>query len=151
MRRRRESGGGPREISEVNIVPLADVSLVLLIILMVISPMMARTAWKVKSAAAATGPEEPAPPPSSELVLTVGLHEKGYSLGGRFFEEETGMMTFLSEELSRREDRKVFVLPDPDVTHGRVLELLERLSGGGAESVALVETDEGLPPEEGPR
>ncbi len=151
MRKRRDSGGGPREISEVNIVPLADVSLVLLIILMVISPMMARHALKVKTAAASTGPEEPAPPPSSELVLTVGLHEKGYSLGGRFFEDEAGLMGFLSEELSRREDRKVFVLPDPAVTHGSVLALLERLSAGGAESVALVETDDGVPVEEGPR
>lgn len=143
--RRRESGG-PREISEVNIVPLADVSLVLLIILMVISPMMARHALKVKSAASPAGAfHEPPPPPGQDLVLTVGLHKRGFTVGGRYFEGEGELMGFMAEELSRREDRKVFVLPDPEVTHGKVLALLERLSAGGAESVALVETEPEAP------
>lgn len=145
MIRKREVGG-PREISEVNIVPLADVSLVLLIILMVISPMMARHALKIKSAASPSGTfNEPPPPPGEELVLTVGIHPRGFTLGGRYFEEEGSLMAQMAEELSRREDRKVFVLPDPEVTHGKVLALLERLSAGGAESVALVETEPEAP------
>ncbi|MDO8756488.1 MAG: biopolymer transporter ExbD, partial [Elusimicrobiota bacterium] len=39
-------------ISDVNVVPLADVSLVLLIILLVLSPMAAQSMLKVQTAAA---------------------------------------------------------------------------------------------------
>ena len=40
-----------KEIAEVNVVPLADVSLVLLIILLVLSPMMRQSMLHVKAAA----------------------------------------------------------------------------------------------------
>ncbi|MBI5200028.1 MAG: biopolymer transporter ExbD, partial [Elusimicrobia bacterium] len=50
-------------MSEINVVPLADVSLVLLIILLVLSPMMAQHRLQVQAAAekadsAAPEPEE---------------------------------------------------------------------------------------------
>jgi biopolymer transport protein ExbD len=42
------------EISEINVVPLADISLVLLIILMLITPMVMQSMIKIASSGAAT-------------------------------------------------------------------------------------------------
>ena len=52
-------------IADVNVVPLADVSLVLLIILLVLSPMAAQSMLKVQTAAAKSSV---APPTQVELL-----------------------------------------------------------------------------------
>jgi biopolymer transport protein ExbD len=130
-------------ISEVNVVPLADVSLVLLIIILVMSPMIAQSWLHVKTAGEATADELPpaaAAPP--ELVLLVDLGPKGLQVGDRFFRNPMELSAWLKEELPRRLDRKVFLAPHPDVKHGQVIHLLETIKSAGAESVALVETAE---------
>lgn len=135
-----------KEISDVNVVPLADVSLVLLIILLVLSPMMAqsslhvRTAAKARETEAPPPPEPPYPEPPPELVLVVDLGPGGIAVGDRLIGGTAELTVFLREELSRRSDRKVFLAPHPDVTHGRVVEALEAARASGAESVALVQT-----------
>ncbi len=138
-----------QEISEVNVVPLADVSLVLLIIMLLLSPMMAQSMLHVRTAAKAA--DDPAPfleessprekPP--ELVLVVDLGPGGIAVGERLFATPPQLMDFLRTELPRRGDRKVFLAPAPDVTHGAVVDLLETIRLAGASSVALVQTVEG--------
>ncbi|MEK7382758.1 MAG: biopolymer transporter ExbD [Elusimicrobiota bacterium] len=136
-----------QEISEVNVVPLADVSLVLLIILLLLSPMMTQSMLHVKTAArSADSSQAPQPPPQSppprELVLAVELTPQGLSVGGMQFPEAARFTAFMKTALSRRADRKVFLSPHPDVAHGRVVDALELIKSCGAESVALVQTME---------
>lgn len=137
-----------REISEVNVVPLADVSLVLLIILLVLSPMMTQSMLQVKTAArsaeaaAPPAPEEKLPPPVPELVLAVALGPNGIAVGDRFFTRPGDFMDYMKEELSRRSDKKVFLSPHPDATHGLVVHTLEMIKACGADKVALVQTQE---------
>lgn len=138
----------PSEIAEVNVVPLADVSLVLLIILLVLSPMMTQSALRVRTAAEkapAAGPEEPAPAPAPEparLVLVVALGQDSVSVGERRFVGAAELMAFLAAEIAAREDKKVFLAPAPEVPHGKVVHMLETLKQVGASSVALVQTAE---------
>lgn len=131
-----------REISEVNVVPLADVSLVLLIILLLLSPMMAQSSLHVKTSAKSETPGEHdvAPSLTPELVLLVDLGPGGIAIGERLFSGSGELREHLRNELSRRGDRKVFLAPHPDVTHGKVVELLEAIKDSGAETVALVQT-----------
>ena len=136
-----------KEISEVNVVPLADVSLCLLIILMVISPMMTQEMLRVQAAAEAKedlpvrDPSQiPAPPAPPEMVLVVSLRPNGLAVGDRQFEGLGEVMSFISDALSRRADKKVFVAPHPDVPNGRVVHMLEILKACGASSVALVQS-----------
>ena len=138
----------PAEISDINVVPLADVSLVLLILLLVLSPMMAQSMLHVKTAAQA---QEALPerfkqtyalPSSRDLVLVVDLGPKGIAVGANFFVSHGEFVAFMTGELSRRSDRKVFLAPHPDVTHGTVVHMLDTLKTCGAASLALVQSSE---------
>ena len=135
------------EISEVNVVPLADVSLVLLIMLLVLSPMMRQHMLQVRQAGAASAPAPvdalTAAPP--DLVLLVGLDAQGYALGERRLTSAAELAGALAVELSRRADKKVFLSPAPDVAMELVVRALETIKTSGAESVALVQTQEPKP------
>ena len=133
-------------ISDVNVVPLADVSLVLLIILLVLSPMAAQSMLRVQAAAAkaaeAPGPkagEDPLQPKAPEPALAVGLTPLGYVMDGRLLGGDAELRARLEPELRRRDDKKVFLSPDLDVDNGRVVGAIEALQDCGAASVALVQ------------
>lgn len=136
---------GPAAISEPNVVPLADVSLVLLIILLVLSPMAAQSMLKVSSAAAkpaeakAPSAEDLLPQRPPEPVLAVGLSPAGYVVDGRFLGGDAQLRAWLLPELARRDDKKVFLAPELETPHGRVVAAIELIESLGAPSVALVQ------------
>lgn len=136
----------PKEISEVNVVPLADVSLVLLIILLLLSPMMTQSMVKIRAAAAPAQDQPPPPedplavPPPPELVLAVALTPQGFSVGDKAFASKDELRSYLAGALASRADKKVFLAPGPDVAHGDVVDALELIKQAGAQSVALVQT-----------
>ncbi|MBI2788614.1 MAG: biopolymer transporter ExbD [Elusimicrobia bacterium] len=130
-------------ISDVNVVPLADVSLVLLIILLVLSPMAAQSMLKVQAAAAKA---EAALPTQVELltmrepeaVLVLGVSALGFVMDGRLMATGSELTEFLKLKLSVRTDRKVFVSPELEVAHGQVIAALEAVQAAGG-TVALVQ------------
>lgn len=134
-------------ISDVNVVPLADVSLVLLIILLVLSPMAAQSMLRVQAAAAKAQslqdlpplPDENVPPKPPDPVLSVGLTPGGYILNGRWMGTDQELKMWLTDIISKREDKKVFLSPELEVWNGRVVSTIELIQGCGASSVALVQ------------
>jgi biopolymer transport protein ExbD len=134
-----------QEISEVNVVPLADVSLVLLIILLILSPMMTQTVLSIQAAAKQPGSKavlSEATVPQQEMVLVVGLAPDRITVGERAFPDEEPLLPYMKAELESRQDKKVFLMPHPDVLHGRVVRMIEALKSCGAQSVALVQVQE---------
>ncbi|UPT72846.1 MAG: biopolymer transporter ExbD [Elusimicrobiota bacterium] len=138
-------------ISDVNVVPLADVSLVLLIILLVLSPMAAQSMLKVSAAAARAS----SPVPLQTELITLREPEKAlviavaadlYSIDGRPFADARELAAFLKPALSGRDDRKVFVSPELDVEHGRVVSALEAVQeSGGAAALVQIADPEAVP------
>lgn len=133
-------------ISDVNVVPLADVSLVLLIILLVLSPMAAQSMLRVQTAAAKAdadrGPkagEDPLDPKPPEPVLAIGLSPLGYVRDGKLVGGDAELKAVLLPELKRRDDKKVFLSPELDVPNGRVVGAIETIQDCGASAVALVQ------------
>ena len=130
-------------IADVNVVPLADVSLVLLIILLVLSPMAAQSMLKVQTAAAKA---EAAMPAQTELitmrdpekVLVVSVTEQGFVMDGRLFPDPASLTAFLKQVLQPRTDRKIFVSPELETSHGKVVAALEAVQAAGG-TVALVQ------------
>lgn len=130
-------------IADVNVVPLADVSLVLLIILLVLSPMAAQSMLKVQTAAAKASSPAPAQVElltqrEPESVLVLGVTAEGFVLDGRLLPSAPELTAYLSEKLAPRTDRKVFVSPELDTPHGRVVSALEAVQTAGG-TVALVQ------------
>lgn len=133
-------------IADVNVVPLADVSLVLLIILLVLSPMAAQSMLRVQTAAAKaeapSGPkpgEDPLEPKAPEPVLAIGLTPLGYVLNGQSLAGDGELMGALAPLLKGRDDKKVFLSPELDVPNGRVVSAIETIQNCGASAVALVQ------------
>lgn len=130
-------------ISDVNVVPLADVSLVLLIILLVLSPMAAQSMLRVQTAAAKVAAAMPTPAEvltqrEPEKVLAVGVSALGFVSDGKLMTTPSELTAFLKLALAPRTDRKVFVSPELEAAHGQVIAALEAVQAAGG-AVALVQ------------
>ncbi|SFV27089.1 biopolymer transport protein TolR [Devosia crocina] len=125
-RRRKRSG----VISEINITPMVDVMLVLLIIMMVAAPMMtAGVSVDLPRTAAGEMASQTRP-------ITVAVTPEG----GIFVEEnpvsETQLVTAVAE-LATPEDR-IFLRGDTTANYGAVMRVMGLLSAAGYSKIGLV-------------
>ena len=123
-------------LSEVNVIPLADLSLVLLIILMVLSPMVMQSMIKVQATRAtavkALADNAPEPP------LILAINPDGISLNTVKITTDLDLATQLSTALGKREDKTVMITADPAVLHGTVVQVLDLVKQQGATKIALL-------------
>jgi biopolymer transport protein TolR len=121
---------GP-SLSEINVTPLVDVILVLLIIFMVTAPMMTRgidvKLPKTESGADAT---------EQRLVVTVDTDNTVY------LNERPVNMALLTDRLKSEMKRTgvdfVFLRADQDVPYGRVMLVMDQIKKAGADRVGMV-------------
>jgi biopolymer transport protein TolR len=129
------SGGGGRRIgtslAEINIVPLVDVVLVLLLIFMLTAPMMYRgiDVNLPKAAAKPTAVEE-------RLVLTVTkdrtlfLNDKRVVPGG--------LEGSLRDAFRNRTDKTLYLKADAGLSYGVVVETMDMVRRAGIERLGMV-------------
>jgi biopolymer transport protein ExbD len=121
---------GPK--SEINVTPLVDVVLVLLIIFMVVTPMLHRGKdVKLPRAAEVDEAETSADP----LVLSVTLEKTVWVEDDRY--DDAGLHERLRRELAARPGRKVLVKGDHRLSFGDVRRVMEAARRSGAKSVSL--------------
>jgi len=131
-----DTGGGGKKSKprpDMNVTPLVDVVLVLLIIFMVVTPMLAKQFW-------VNVPSEPdenaAPPPPSDAPPSIMVTVQPD--GTVRINSDIVPLAELSERVTRalaaREDRTVFF----DAEYGIAVEVLDALRGGGATTVAVM-------------
>jgi biopolymer transport protein ExbD len=136
MKRSSIEKGEGEEISEVNVVPLADVSLVLLIILMLITPMVMQSMIKVFASRGAVAVE--ADRTVKEKPLFLEVRPDAFVLNTNPLSSELLLLANLRGELSRKDDRTVIVTAAKGVTHGRMVTALDIAKQAGAEKLSLV-------------
>ncbi|MBX3245601.1 MAG: biopolymer transporter ExbD [Myxococcales bacterium] len=124
-----------RHTPEMNVTPLVDVVLVLLIIFMVITPAMFKQLW-------ITIPNEPedlpaeAIDPSQPLVISVNA-EGGIRIN-RDVVPDAVFPSRLTRVLAARGDRKVFFDAHDDVSFERAAEAMDLSREGGATTIAVM-------------
>ena len=128
--------GGEGLSSEINVTPLIDVLLVLLIIFMVIVPVMPRGLKSTLPSAAAPGVAE-----ATDHPILVQI-EQGQTVE-RYFVDGVGMARAdvaprLLELLSRRSVRQVLLRADAKLDFGVVAGVIDAGKAAGAESVGLL-------------
>src|SRR6266850_2542503 len=131
---RQTEAGEP--LNEVNVIPLADLSLVLLIILMVLSPMIMQSMIKVQNSRASAIKslrEQPKEPP-----IILALNAKGVSLNTIKVIDDVDLAARLSQALGNRDDKTVLFTADPAVLHGRFVQVLDLVKQQGADKIALL-------------
>jgi biopolymer transport protein TolR len=125
-------GGGKAPVSEINVTPLVDVMLVLLIIFMVSAPMM-NTGVEVDLPAAQAPQVEIT---EEKLLLTVGRDQKVY-LGRDEVPFERLETTLLANERMKRE-KELYVQADENVPYGFVVKVIAIVKKAGITKLGLV-------------
>ena len=133
-------GGGPsggrKIVAEINLTPLIDTLLVLLIVFMVTAPAISRTVGvRLPKAQSSTAPRTPSPKID---FLTVGLNPDGgvivetqeYSLD-EFFKQ-------FPSHVKERELEKIFLQADRTVQYAQLVKVMVYLSDQGHENIGLV-------------
>lgn len=144
--------GGPRNarrrtrpMSEINVTPMVDVMLVLLVIFMVTAPLLTvgvEVDLPKADGPAIKGQDEP-------LAVTIDRD-------GRIYVQDTGIeLETLAARLEAvsesNRDIRIFVRGDGGINYGRVMEVMGAIHAGGFTKVALITQPPDASPAEGKR
>jgi len=119
--------------SQINVTPLADVMLVLLIIVMLIAPLLQAGVIVALPEAANTVEK---PDNDAQTVLHVDS-------SGRFYvdnapTEESQLMASVQRALDRKFERVVLIKADQGARYADIMEVMDRLQRAGIEDIGLV-------------
>ena len=119
-------------ITDINITPLVDVCLVLVIIFMVTAPMLSDPPLKVELPSAHTREGE------EKDKLTLTLSKEGeYALDYEKFSDPKLLGERLKEKLAQSESKLVVLRADKEALHGRLTDLMARAKDAGAVSMTI--------------
>jgi biopolymer transport protein ExbD len=128
------SSGGNEYKSDINITPLVDVVLVLLIIFMVITPLL-QMGYDVKVPPKVNTPQN-TPPPADLMIVSLTPQNKIY-----LNKDEVNAQTLalrLTEILKNRANKTVFFSGDDGATYGEVIKVMDICRNAGAKSMGIV-------------
>lgn len=133
------SGGGRKNDVRpaMNVTPLVDVVLVLLIIFMVVTPLLTKQFWLNLPKKDDSAKDEP-PPPENDgpVVLTV---EKGGTIRiNRSTVERSELATRLARVMAARKDQVLYFDADDEAPYGLTVEIMDLARQGGARSIAIL-------------
>jgi len=132
LNNRTGSRGRYRPLSEINVTPLVDVMLVLLIIFMVTAPLMT-------SGVSVDLPKTDAKPLNTDSQpLTVSVDASGKI----FLQDQeldlADLVAKLQAIAQNDQDRRIFVRGDKDLAYGRIMQVMGTITQGGFSKVALL-------------
>ena len=122
-------------ISAINVTPLVDVMLVVLVIFMVTAPMM-QQGVEVKLPKATTAPLSGS---AEQVVLSIDkAGEVFLGAGNRVDIEQIGVR--VAAALSNRppEAQKVYIKADSDLSYGRIMVVMGKLHASGVTQIGLI-------------
>ncbi len=137
--------GRYRPLAEINVTPLVDVMLVLLIIFMVAAPLMTSGVNVDLPKASAN----PISQDSEPLTVTVNAE-------GKIYLQDTALeLPDLAGKLAAiadgKMDRRIFVRGDKALSYGRIMEVMATITQGGFTKVALLAEQTAAAPATGVR
>ena len=130
----KKSGGRQRHraVAEINVTPMVDVMLVLLVIFMVTAPLLT-TGVQVDlpktDAAPIKGEDQP-------ISVTVDAHGEIWIQETKISLDE--LVPKLQAITAQKPETRIFVRGDKGIDYGRVMEVMGTLGGAGFTKVALV-------------
>lgn len=122
-----------RVLADINVTPLVDVMLVLLIIFMITAPMLHQGIEVVLPEADAGVIPQIADDP---LILSINRD------GVIFLQDEpvntSQLLERLTPQLASRQGQAVYIKGDRELPYGKVIEVLDILQGGGITQINMV-------------
>jgi biopolymer transport protein ExbD len=124
-------GSDDEPISEINVVPLVDIILVVLIIFMVTAPMIMKPNINVNLPKAASGDNST----PSKLSLAITADGKVMLNGNQVDDEK--IKSTAAEEFAKNPEVQAIIAADKDVPHGKVVSVLDLVKGVGIKKFAI--------------
>jgi biopolymer transport protein ExbD len=125
------SGGGIK--SDINVTPLVDVMLVLLIIMMLIAPML-QNGVDVRLPQAANTTDKPETQNQTVLAITADRRFYVNSLQIR----ETELLTRIQDALDATAEKIILIKADEDAPYSTVMSAMDELRKAGIEDIGLI-------------
>ncbi len=120
-----------RMITDINVTPLVDITLVLLIIFMVTTTYIVNPSIKVDLPKAASGTEQT----KTTLALTLTKDGLLYLNGEK--SDETAVSQHIAGELPKSPDLQAIIAADKVVPHGSVVRLIDLVKRAGVRKFAI--------------
>ena len=133
--------GKQRLVADINVTPLVDVMLVLLIIFMVTAPMMTQGLeidLPKTTAKALRQKEEP---------IVVSVDDKGEIFLGKIKVDRNQLFRQLDQLPPEKKDQPIYLRADKDVPYGIVVAAMADIKRAGFEKLGMIT----LPSDDGPR
>ncbi len=129
------SGGRGEVTSDINVTPMADVMLVLLIIFMVITPMLQK--GQAVELARTKNPIDMKEADRDDAVLVTVTRDGKLYLGQEKVSVDA-LATKVNDLLASRLEKKVFVKSDLRAKYGDVVEVVDNIRNAGVDQVGLL-------------
>lgn len=124
--------------ADINVTPLVDVMLVLLIIVMLIAPMLQKGIDVNLPEAENTGDK---PDTADQTVVHIDRESKLYV--NAIPVSETDVITRLQAVLETKADKIVYLKGDKDAPYSAIMKMMDALRGAGIETVGLITEKKG--------
>jgi biopolymer transport protein TolR len=125
-------GNNDRLMSEINVTPLVDVMLVLLIIFMVTAPMMMQGVDVAL-------PETTSEPLAAEKEhLIISIDPKGQIYINEFQVSLDVLSSKLSKILEGKPDKEAYLRADKNIPYGTVVRVMAEIKAGGIDKLGMV-------------
>jgi biopolymer transport protein ExbD len=126
-------GGGGGVKSDINVTPLVDVMLVLLIIMMIVAPLL-QQGVALTLPVAVHGVDKPET--QDQTVVAIDIRGQFHVGIAQVPKEDLGRRVL--EILDTKTERIVLIKADREVEYGRVMEAMDELRSAGIEDMALI-------------
>jgi biopolymer transport protein TolR len=126
-------GGGGGVKSDINVTPLVDVMLVLLIIMMIVAPLL-QQGVSVKLPVASNTTEKP--DTQEQTVLAIDSQKRFYLNAVPVLKDD--LQRRVTEILEGKNERIVIIKADEDVEYGAVMDAMDQLRASGIEDMGLI-------------
>ncbi len=121
-----------RPLAEINVTPLVDVMLVLLVIFMITAPLMTSSVNVDLPKASAT----PLAPEKDPITVSVAADSRVYL--GNDGMDLSDLVAKLQATAQSDAERRIYVRGDKTVSYGRMIEVMSTIKQGGFNKVALL-------------
>ena len=126
-------GGGTGVKSDINVTPLVDVMLVLLIIMMIVAPLL-QQGVSVKLPVASNTTEKP--DTQEQTVLAIDSQKRFYLNAVPVLKDD--LQRRVTEILEGKNERIVIIKADEDVEYSAVMDAMDQLRATGIEDMGLI-------------
>ena len=126
-------GGGGGVKSEINVTPLVDVMLVLLIIMMIVAPLL-QQGVAVTLPRATNSIEKPET--QGQTVVTIAANKQVYVNAVEV--QGSNLQRRINEILEDQTDKIVIIKADEDVEYSAVMDTMDELRAAGIEDMGLI-------------